>query len=168
MEVKKFPWIADGAIHFLDEYLDARMRVLEFGIGGSTVWISKRCAHLVTIEHNPHWIDNVTPHITAGSWRPLFKRLPYHQLCEQWTDATFDLVLLDGKDRVLCAEHSVRLVKPGGVLMLDNANRPEYASIGDVICKGWPMRSAVNRTNDNLGGTRIGCTTNWWTRPEVK
>lgn len=163
-KVKKYPWIADGAIHFMDEYLTVEMEVLEFGAGGSTAWLAKRCRHLTTIEHNPHWIDNVRPHV-GPNWTPLFKRLPYHQLCDEWGDCSFDLILIDGKDRVDCAESAVRLIKPGGVLVLDNSNRSEYTPVGSRICQGWVTQTAVNKTADNIGGTRAGCTTSWWRKP---
>jgi len=44
--------------------------------------------------------------------------------------APFDLVLIDGApvdERTWFITHAFELVKPGGVFVLDNFNRPEYA-----------------------------------------
>lgn len=164
VEVNRYPWLAEGAIDFLESFLTANMHVLEFGAGGSTVWLSSRVAQLTTIEHNPAWIDNVKPHVT-GDWRPILQRLPYHQLCGQWGDAEFDLVLVDGKNRVDCVRSSIGLVKPGGVLMLDDASRREYASVHTEICGHWPSEAAINKGVGKRGQSSHKCNTTWWRRP---
>lgn len=34
----------------------------------------------------------------------------------------FDLIVIDGEDRDKCAEFAIKLVKPGGIIYLDNSD----------------------------------------------
>jgi hypothetical protein len=38
----------------------------------------------------------------------------------------FDIVVIDGRDRVSCARNSLGALKPDGVIVWDNADREEY------------------------------------------
>jgi tRNA A58 N-methylase Trm61 len=41
-------------------------------------------------------------------------------------DMSFDLVLIDGRARMSCLRHCLTKVKPGGAVVLDNADYPRY------------------------------------------
>jgi hypothetical protein len=84
-----------------------------------------------------------------------FKR--YSSFIDTFPDNTFDLVLVDGRSRPSCIYHSLSKVKPGGLLVLDNAEREYYladniidpskfelklSSYGAVICS-----DAFSQTN---------------------
>jgi hypothetical protein len=53
-----------------------------------------------------------------------FKR--YVSQIDQFPEASFDLVSIDGRARPSCIMHAAPKVKPGGILVLDNAERPYY------------------------------------------
>lgn len=40
---------------------------------------------------------------------------------------TFDVILVDGRARPACLRHALCRLKPGGLLLLDNSERPHYA-----------------------------------------
>jgi hypothetical protein len=50
----------------------------------------------------------------------------YASLIDQFPDDYFDVVLVDGRSRPSCLLHSINKVKKGGLLVLDNAERPYY------------------------------------------
>jgi hypothetical protein len=52
----------------------------------------------------------------------------YARQCLEYPDEHFDLVLVDGRSRASCLRHAARKLKSGGVLMLDNSERPQYRS----------------------------------------
>lgn len=58
-------------------------------------------------------------------------------ICE-YPDATFDLVLVDGRARASCILYGHSKVKPGGFLMLDDAERPRYKN-GKSILSRWKV-----------------------------
>jgi hypothetical protein len=60
----------------------------------------------------------------AGFSSHLFKA--YASYIDQFPDQYFDLVLVDGRVRPSCTIHSVPKIKKGGLLVIDNADRPYY------------------------------------------
>lgn len=52
----------------------------------------------------------------------------YVQQIDTFPDGFFDLVLIDGRARPSCIRHSAPKVRPGGLLILDNADRPYYTA----------------------------------------
>ena len=51
----------------------------------------------------------------------------YVTFIDQFPDATFDLVVVDGRARPSCIRHGMAKAKLGGFLLLDNAERAHYA-----------------------------------------
>lgn len=45
---------------------------------------------------------------------------------DEFADCSFDVILIDGRARPSCIRHSITKLKPGGMLILDNADRTYY------------------------------------------
>jgi hypothetical protein len=60
----------------------------------------------------------------AGFSTNLFKA--YASCIDQFPDHYFDVVLVDGRVRPSCTMHSVEKIKKGGLLVIDNSDRPYY------------------------------------------
>lgn len=155
------PWWTKKAIKFLEDFLKKKpdAKVLEFGSGGSTLWLSKLTKHLVSIEHNIEWYDQVGFNLSQGDsvYNPVDLRLlslPYDTVCQEFADEFFDLIIVDGRNRVRCLEASLRMVKRGGILMLDDAQR-EYYQRAHFLLQDWDF----TRTIDS------GRQTHWWQKP---
>jgi predicted O-methyltransferase YrrM len=137
------PWLPDSAVAFLDDFLASRTgaRVLEFGGGGSTVWLSRRAAHVISIEHQKRWHALVSKRL-VGTQNVDFRLrpLPYFGEADGLPDETCDLVLVDGRDRVECALRSRRLLKAGGALMVDNIDRDRYEALFGALAE-WESRA---------------------------
>lgn len=58
-------------------------------------------------------------------------------------DQFFDLILVDGRERVACLLNAEPKLKPGGFLLLDNSERKEYA-IGLRPYENWERRDFSN------------------------
>ena len=50
----------------------------------------------------------------------------YVTFIDQFPDASFHLVVVDGRSRPACLQRGMAKVKPGGMLLLDNAERRHY------------------------------------------
>ena len=122
---KIYPWLTRGAVEFLMEYIPGKT-VLEFGMGISTLWFAQRAEQIVSIEHNEDWYDK-TRIATKGflNCTLIYAPLPYHNVCNQFTEK-FDFILVDGRGRVKCFKKALKVLKPGGVIMLDNSERKSY------------------------------------------
>ncbi len=165
--------LADAAVHFLDRRLaeigKARpARILEFGSGGSTLWIAERGA-LVSVESDPEWFTIVQSALRAHCLTADLRLhpIPLHPVCSAFQADAFDVVLVDqedfagGRHRVACVEAARNLVAPGGVLMLDNSDRPKFAAAFEIM-KDWPCETATQPVAKP--GYNEGSATSWWRR----
>src|SRR3990167_4328675 len=73
---------------------------------------------------------------------------PYYSIANLFPDEYFDLILVDGRNRKGCILHAIRTLKRGGVLMLDNAERPYYKKAIELL-EGWKATSAVQNKPDS-------------------
>ena len=162
-----YPLLTEQAIEFLEEFLSGRSaRVLEFGAGSSTVWLASRVAELTAIEHSPVWVQDVRRQLRGMRLNAtvIQAREGYATAHEQ-VGGMFDLVLIDGRDRPECIEATYLRVACGGVLMLDNAERPRYAEAVELLAS-WQHTSTKQvgpRALDGFGYP--GWKTDWWRKP---
>lgn len=110
----------------------------------------------VSVEHHPEWyalvrevmkdprlsLHHVPPDVPPHSYRvPMRKLGPWMQRAEvdpvvmasyvtfpATLGTPFDLVLVDGRARTFCMRAGWELLVPGGVMLLHDAQRPEYRS----------------------------------------
>ena len=179
------PWLTFDAIDALDAYLRPGMTVFEYGSGGSTLYWAKKGATVVSVEHDPLWFGVLQGRLASvrgvdyrlvepepgklgddpgdpGAYtsdddryrESNFRR--YVMQIDQFPENTFDLVSIDGRARPSCIVHAAPKVKPGGLLVLDNAERTYYlerarsALVGfeEQICPGCiPATGHLSQTN---------------------
>jgi hypothetical protein len=122
------PWFTYASILFLEERIRPDMRVFEYGSGNSTLWWSRRVSSVVSCEHDPKWYEMMRPRIPSGveyCYRSLVQTDEYSRAVAAYTHA-FDIVVIDGRDRVNCIMNSLGALTPRGVVIWDNSERPEY------------------------------------------
>ncbi len=61
----------------------------------------------------------------------------YTSQIDEFPDAHFDIVLIDGRARPSCIHHAARKVTKGGVLVLDNADRDYYVARVEASLRGF-------------------------------
>ena len=119
------PWLNYSLIRLLDERLDRSLRIFEYGSGFSTLYFAARTQSVTSVEHVPEWVQELQPYLpenaalTSVSPGPEYIQAPIDQ-------APFDLILVDGLDRVACVEASLGALAPRGVILLDDTHRCEY------------------------------------------
>ena len=132
------PLIVASAVILLDTWLRPTDRGLEWGSGRSTAWLAARLAHLVTVEHDQVWHARVSQQLRG---RDLAGKVdyrlvpapaqqmdepldhPYAGVADELADGSLDVVLVDGQMRLRCMQKVLAKLKPGGLLVLDGANR---------------------------------------------
>lgn len=135
------PWLTAAAITALQDMLKPNDIGIEFGSGRSTIWLARRVRFLHSIEHVPEWYDRVQNELERAQLTekvhyqlsPASRHLgdddllpedhPYVKSIVEMPDDRFDFALVDGITRLTCVRLSMRKLKPGGLLILDNANR---------------------------------------------
>jgi predicted O-methyltransferase YrrM len=131
------PWITADALQILEGLLQPDDVGVEFGSGGSTTWFAARVGHLHSVEANPRWhadvesriadgrVQNVSYHLAAGiasDHGTPQARDSYVNFAPDLEPESQDFVFIDGEYRDECALRALDLVRPGGAIILDNAN----------------------------------------------
>lgn len=75
----------------------------------------------------------------------LFKT--YTDFVLQFTDESFDFILVDGRARKTCALNAIDKLKSGGLLVLDNSERHRYQKVHQTL-SSWPkIETTTGLTN---------------------
>lgn len=134
---KPIPWLTYPAIHFLQGRLTKEHRIFEFGSGNSTLWLAERSKQVVSIEYDAAYYDLLAPklknfpHIEYLQAQP---GLDYYQQLSKRTEK-FDVVIIDGRERVLCALHCLEALSEQGVVVFDNSERERYREGLDFLAE---------------------------------
>ena len=134
------PWWPFPVIDFVDRHLPRGSRVLEFGGGGSTLWLLERGHQVTSVEHDQQWSEVLLDKVPAGHVvsvpvaasgeitspvEPGFFD-SYVAVADGFDDEALDLVIVDGRARVECGRRARPKVKRGGMLLLDDSDRERY------------------------------------------
>ena len=174
-------WWTYDAVRAVETFLASRpapVRVFEYGSGASTAWLARRADQVTSVEHDagfaaylsslldPAWTVDLRVVEAVRSRAPLApSRRKGHQGLDfdayvrsiDDVDGAFDLVVVDGRARVACARWALPRLAPDGLLLLDNANRAEYAPVlsdpaldvrvlrGATPCLPYPTSTALIR-----------------------
>ena len=146
-----------------------QVKVFEYGSGGSTLFFLKYSSQVISVEHDEEWHIQVTSVIlknnltnlvsllikpeysmsnetldisnptyySSSITNSLFKN--YVSAIDKYDDESFDIVLVDGRSRPSCLLHSLKKVKKGGLLVLDNAERRYYLSSINLAESGFSL-----------------------------
>jgi hypothetical protein len=174
------PWYTYPAIEHLSALDFARCDVLEWGCGNSTLFWAARARSVLSVEGDPAW------HQEMSRQAPPNARLLLHADADDYVAIKggnverFDVIIIDGRHRRRCAERVPQLLKPGGLVVLDNADRHpittrmlremnllqvDFNGFGPINGYTWttslflPRDFAVPRRDDNepprpIGGMR--------------
>jgi predicted O-methyltransferase YrrM len=136
--VEAMPWLAWPCIDWLQPRVYAGMRVLEYGGGGSTMYFLMRGCHVTTVEGNAQWADDLRAHTTLFGRRNELRfvdsqgddlRLEQEYANQARIGGPWDLILVDGAFRGDCVAVARDCVAPGGMIIVDNTDLPEFAGV---------------------------------------
>ena len=124
------PWVTYSFIDFIKERINKQHTVFEFGSGNSTFFYAKYAGKVVSVEHDNAWLNK----INKSDKKTTNSELIY---CELHRDGDycrmplklnqkFDIIIVDGRDRVNCCKQSVNGLTPNGVVVLDDSERESY------------------------------------------
>lgn len=123
------PWLTPAAIKVLKATLTREMRGLEFGSGRSTAWFAGRLGHLTSVEHDRGWYEKVSARLKQNVNQQVTYLLRekdasvYPAAAGNFADGSLDFLLVDGVLRGQCALAGLPKLKPGGLLVVDDAHR---------------------------------------------
>ena len=125
---------------FFLNYIKKEHLVLEYGSGDSTQQIANRCKHLISLEHQKHWYNQIISTLPSNVELSLIE--PDMSYIEGGDDGTFeefktyvqfplqmgpfDIILIDGRARVACASVAHYMATPDTLIFIHDFDRPEY------------------------------------------
>lgn len=122
------PWMTYSFISYIEKCLNKNMKVFEYGSGNSTLWWAKHVKNVVACEHDSTWfaqIEKKMPSNVALNFSPLDEGTQYSSFIKNYKNE-FDIIVIDGRDRINCAKNSLNALTDNGVVIWDNSDRDEY------------------------------------------
>ena len=124
---RPIPWITYSALEALAQRAKPDFSVFEYGSGNSTRWWAERVRRVVSCESDPAWADRIRADLPP---RAEIHQVDlardgveaYASVIDRWP-ASFEIVVIDGDKptRQACGRHALAALKPGGVIVWDNA-----------------------------------------------
>ena len=163
MNVGNTPWLPPDALPWLEEVVRGK-QVLEFGSGGSTVWLAQRAERVCSIEHHQGWYREVSAELRRRDVSP-DKAFVVHIAADSEADSRYlghqgsysayvkegikkaveqlgvlEVVFVDGRARVACVLDAQARVGVGGWIVLDDAQRKRYDPAKVALReRGWVL-----------------------------
>jgi predicted O-methyltransferase YrrM len=142
------PWWAPMMVEHVGGILTPLMSVFEYGSGASTIWLAGRCRSIISVEHDEDWYRAVAS-LLPNNGHILLAPRPYAHVIERYQN--FDLIIVDGRDRVQCVDASLPHLNPGGYLLLDDCERERYHDAVTAMKQhGWGRCIAEQDTGTDV------------------
>jgi tRNA A58 N-methylase Trm61 len=129
------PWVTYSFIDFIQNRLSNDMKIFEFGSGSSTLYYAKRVKQVVSVEHDESWYNKIVkskPENAEMIFSKLERGGEYARKAVT-LGQKFDIIIVDGRDRVNCCKNSIEALNPAGVIVLDDSERKEYDAARDFL-----------------------------------
>ncbi len=134
------PWMNYQVVHFLNERLHGGLSLFEYGSGYSTRYYASRVGHVTSVEHHPEWYR------TVEAMKPDNVELIFQDT--EVPDAycgtvarsgkQYDVVIVDGQERVRCLTYALSSLSSAGVIILDDSLRESYTEgMNRVVKQGF-------------------------------
>ncbi len=122
------PWVTYSFIDFIVNRLNNTMEIFEFGSGNSTLWYSSKVNTVTSVEHDSIWFEKIKENMPENV-NINYKELIYNGEYSNFSNTLekkFDIVIVDGRDRVNCMKNAIYSIKENGVIVLDDSEREQY------------------------------------------
>ncbi len=136
-EGNPIPWVTYSFIDFIKERIKKQHTVFEFGSGNSTFFYAKYAGIVVSVEHDKEWYDKIVKDKPENSEMIFCELVRGGDYCHMPAklEEKFDIIIVDGRDRVNCCKQAVDALTPEGVVVLDDSEREFYHEGVDFLLK---------------------------------
>lgn len=123
------PWVTYSFIDFIKDRINNQHDIFEFGCGNSTLFYAKNSGSVTSVEHDKAWFERNSnmklPNVEL-IYCKLVRGGDYSKSAVK-TNKKFNIIIVDGRDRVNCCKESLQSLTENGVIVLDNSERADYA-----------------------------------------
>jgi len=134
-EGNPIPWVTYSFIDFIKERLNKQHAVFEFGSGNSTFFYAKYAGLVVSVEHDKDWYEKIVSTKPENAEMIFCELVRGGDYCKMPVklEEKFDIIIVDGRDRVNCCKQAVDALSSNGVVVLDDSEREQYRSGVDFL-----------------------------------
>jgi hypothetical protein len=134
-EGNPIPWVTYSFIDFIKERLRKQHTIFEFGSGNSTFFYAKYAGLVVSVEHDKDWFEKIVKSKPENSEMIFCELVKGGDYCHMPVklEEKFDIIIVDGRDRVNCCKQAVNALSASGVVVLDDSERDKYKQAVDFL-----------------------------------
>jgi hypothetical protein len=118
-----------AVIALLERRLNKTLSVFEYGSGYSTLFYARCVRSVISVEDDQAWYASIGSRLPPNASLLFVPNDVDGEYCRTIarTGDCFDVVVVDGKDRVNCVKQSMQALSSRGVIVLDDSQRARYA-----------------------------------------
>lgn len=153
------PWMNFPVVRMLEERLTKDLNLFEFGSGYSTLFYADKVRAVTSVEYDEKWLHIIKSKVPENV-KIIFTREDVDaNYCRAILAAKdqYDVVIVDGRDRVNCIKQSMSALSAKGVILLDDSQRERYQE-GIDFAKSRGFK-ALNLEGLKAMGTEVDRTT---------
>lgn len=137
---KPIPWCTYPFIKFIEPRIHKNLTVFEFGSGNSTLWYAERVKNIVSVENDKDWFEVISSKLPENA-QIIYQKLDYGgEYCRTAinSDLKYNIIIIDGRDRVNCVKQSIKCLTENGIIVFDNSDLQQYQEgVNFLIEKGF-------------------------------
>jgi hypothetical protein len=125
---KPIPWSTYPFIQFITPRLNKSLQLFEFGSGSSTFFYADKVAFVESVEHDIAWYEKAKGGLPENA-QLFFCELSPNGDYSKYASGRhkkYDMIIVDGRDRVNCCINNLNALKDDGVIILDDSERERY------------------------------------------
>lgn len=129
------PELTYSFIKILDERLNRSMSVLEFGIGFSSIYYSKKSKKLLIFETSEEWAKKIGKQLEDNSKIEMVTDLQDSINAVENLDEKYDMVIIDSDPKVRneFVEPALKALSERGVIIFDDSHRDEFRKGMEIL-----------------------------------
>ena len=115
------PWYTYPAIEYIRQLDFSNSRVFEYGAGYSSLFWARIADSVISVEKSTEWSDEIAARSPDNLTLLTISENP------QYEDSIlaygkFDVIIIDGSERLQCANRAIKSLRSGGMIILDNSD----------------------------------------------
>lgn len=138
------PWYTYSALEWVKPRVKKTDAVFEYGAGYSTIWYGRHVRQVISVEDYVLWLEKVRPMVgsnvtllhrisSTGTPTSCERNSAYASAIEEYPPASFDIIVVDGKERSKCASMAASRLREDGIIIFDNSDWPQCKAGVDCL-----------------------------------
>lgn len=131
------PWVTYSFIDFVKTRIGKEHKIFEFGSGNSTLFYAKLAGKVVAVEHDEPWFNRISKDKPANAEMIFCELKEDGEYCRKPLSLPekFEVIIVDGRDRVNCCKQAIDALTDNGVVVLDDSERAFYKPALDFLAE---------------------------------